>query len=136
MQSHLWLVIKNQRFSIDASECAAESHGFAAKWGSCNLCSWTRRWTKLRELPKSLRGCHSKVHTLLNDPAIAAELRTYVRSNKWAMNLEKLAQFTKNQLLPDAAERYLRQITREEMPKGLKKYMEYDLFPQIQLKVA
>ena len=52
------------------------------------------------------------------------------------MNPEKLAQFTKNQLLLDVATRYLHQITCEEMPKGLKKYMEYGLFPQIQLKVA
>jgi len=50
------------------------------------------------------------------------------------MNPEKLAQFSKNKLLPDAAQQY--QITREEMPKGLKKYMEYNLFPRIQLKVA
>jgi hypothetical protein len=104
MQSHLRLVVKNHRFSIDASEHAAESHGFAAKWGECNLRSWTHWWTKLRELPKSLHGCHPKVHSLLNDPAIATELQAYVRSNKWAMNPEKLAQFSKNQLLPDAAQ--------------------------------
>lgn len=77
-----------------------------------------------------------KVYSLLSDPAIAAELRTYVRSNKWAMDPEKLAKFSKNELVPKAADEYLRLITREEMPRGLKKYMDYELFPRIHLQVG
>ena len=52
------------------------------------------------------------------------------------MDPAKLAKFTKNELLPDTAAKYLQHITREEMPKGLKKYMEIELFPQIHLKVG
>ena len=61
IRSHLRLVVKNQRFSIDASVHAAESHGFAPKWGGRNLRSWTRNWTRNRTLPHSLRGQHAKV---------------------------------------------------------------------------
>jgi hypothetical protein len=88
-----------------------------------------------RELPKSFQGCHAKVHSLLNDLTIAAELRAYMWSNKWAMNPKKLTQFSKNQLIL-VADKYLQHIIREEMSCGLKKYMEYDLFPQIHLKGA
>ena len=42
---------------------------------------------------------------------------------------------SKNELIPSAADKYLCQIICDEMPRGLKKYMEYELFPQIQLKV-
>ena len=38
IQSH---VVKNQWYSIDASERAVESHGFAAKHGGWLLQSWT-----------------------------------------------------------------------------------------------
>jgi hypothetical protein len=82
IQSHLRIVVKKQRFSIDASERAAESHGFAAVWGSRLLRSWTCEYAKTRTLPVSKHGRHTKVASLLNDPTIAAELRAYVRSNK------------------------------------------------------
>jgi hypothetical protein len=52
------------------------------------------------------------------------------------MNPGKLAQFSKNQLIPSAADQYLRKIICDEMPQGLKRYMEYELFPRIQLKVS
>ena len=52
------------------------------------------------------------------------------------MNPGKFAQFSKNELIPSAADKYLHQIIHDEMPQGLKKYMEYELFPQIQLKVG
>jgi hypothetical protein len=136
IQSHLRIVVKNQRYSIDASERAAESYGFAAKYGGRLLRSWTRRWTESRQLPMSKHGRHAKVYTLLSDPSIAAELRAYVRSNKWAMDPAKLAKFTKNELLPDAAAKYLQHITHDEMPKGLKKYLEIELFPRIHLKAG
>jgi hypothetical protein len=125
-------VVKNKRFSIDASLRAAESHRFAAKWGSRNLHSWTKN----HALPISLQGQHAKVYTLLSDPAIAAELRAYIHSNKWAINPDKLRQFSKNELLPDAADKYLRHLIRKEMPLGLKKYMEQELFPHVHLRVG
>ena len=127
IRSHLELVVKNQRFSIDASMRAAESHGFAAKWGGCNLCSWTRNWTQHRALPHSLQGQHAKVYTLLSDPTVAAELRAYVHSNKWAMNPDKLRQFSKNELLPDVADKYLCHLVHKEILYFLVSISELDV---------
>ena len=83
-----------------------------------------------------MHGRHAKIYTLLGDPSIAAELQAYVHLKKWAMDPAKLAKFTKNKLLPNAAAKYLQHITYEEMPKGLKNYMEIELFPHIHLKVG
>jgi hypothetical protein len=135
IQSYLALVVKRGHSSIDASECAAESHGFAPVWGGRQLRSWTRNWVSKRELPQSLAGRHAKVYSLLEDPMVAAELRTYIRSNKWAVDPGKLTQFSKNTLVPLEAEKYLRNIVNIEMPHGLKQYMELELFPRIHLKV-
>ena len=51
------------------------------------------------------------------------------------MNLSKLADFSKNQLIPFAVDQYLCKIICDEMPQGLKQYTEYELFPWIYLKV-
>ncbi|KAJ7920054.1 hypothetical protein B0H13DRAFT_2319833 [Mycena leptocephala] len=65
-----------------------------------------------------------------------AELRSYVRSEKWAMDPEKLVEFSQQKMVPAAADKYLRKITEEEMPAGLKKYMEVELFPRMSFKVG
>ena len=98
--------------------------------------SWVRDWLEHRKIPKSKQGWHVKVASLLEDPDICAELRSYLRTNKWAMNPQKLAKFTNAKLLPAEAKKYLHQIVDKEMPDGLKKYMEVELFPQIQLSVG
>jgi hypothetical protein len=87
-------------------------------------------------LPQSKKGQHAKAYSLLSDPAIAAELQTFVRSNKCTINPERLTEFTQGELVPEAVKNYLQQLNNEEMPKGLKKYMEYELFPRIHLKVG
>lgn len=83
-----------------------------------------------------MKGQHAKVFMLLSDPIVAAEFQAYVRLNKWAMDPEKLTAFSENKLVPTVADKYLCNITRNEMPHGLKKYMEYELFPRIHLKVG
>ena len=51
------------------------------------------------------------------------------------MNPEKLVKFSKEKMVPSTvAVQYLKHITEIEMPQGLKKYMELELFPRIQLK--
>ena len=136
METHLRLVIKNRWSSIDASEWAAESRGFATKWGSQQVHKWTRHYIQMRELPRLLVGNHAKVYSLLSDPDIAAELRVYVCSNKWAMDPEKLARFSQDQLVPSTACEYLEHITQNEMPIGLKWYMDIESFPWIHLQVG
>lgn len=136
IQSCLHMVVNNRRSFIHASECAAESQGFAAKWGGRMVRQWVGNWMKTRELPKSGRGRHTKVFSLLDDPGVATELRSYLRTNKWSMDPQKLSAFTKNKLLPDEAKKYLHHVVDKEMPAGLKKYLEVELFPRIQMKVS
>ena len=130
IQSHLSLMIWKGRNTINASEMAAECHGFAAVWGGCQIWSWTRTWTSHHKLPVSLTGCHAKAYSLLDDPGIAAELRAYVRSNKWAVDAQKLTDFSKEKLIPAEVEKYLQGAVQDEMPQGVKHYMNLKLFPR------
>ncbi|KAK0431882.1 uncharacterized protein EV420DRAFT_1285416 [Desarmillaria tabescens] len=135
IQSYLTMVVKNGRKGVDTSERAAESQGFAAKWGGRLVRSWVKKWIATRTLPVSKRGQHIKVFTLLNDPTIRDEMRAFLRSNKWTMNPQKLADFTQNKLLPDEAKKYAKEVLDKEMPTGLKNYLEIELFPRVHQKV-
>lgn len=100
------------------------------------MCSWTRTWVTNRMLPVSLTGCHAKVYSLLDDPDIVAELCAYICLNKWATNPQKLANFSKNRLIPAEAVKYVHGLIDQEMPHGLKQYMELELFPCIHLNIG
>ena len=52
------------------------------------------------------------------------------------MDPSKLVEFTKGTLLPDVAKRFAENVLNNEMPKGLKKYMELKLFPWVHMKVG
>lgn len=119
---------------MDASTRAAEAQGFSAGWGGRLVRTWVSGWVKERSLPTSARGKHVKSFTLLSDPKIKAELRSFVRSNKWAIDPKKLSDFTAQKLAPDVAKKYLKDIVRKEIPCGMKKYLEVELFPRIHLK--
>ncbi|KAJ7865737.1 hypothetical protein B0H14DRAFT_3442767 [Mycena olivaceomarginata] len=116
IQSHLHMVVRNRKGWKPASETAAEAQGFATQWGGRMVRKWTRSWISDRVIPESQRGKHGKSYSLYDDPVIRAELRS-----RWS---------------PAAADKYLRKITEEEMPIGLKKYMEVELFPRISFKVG
>ncbi|KAG1800178.1 uncharacterized protein BJ212DRAFT_1450175 [Suillus subaureus] len=118
IQSYLTMVIKKKCLSIDVSQRAAESHGFAANWGGHQVCSWTRLWVADHRLPESLQGQHAKVYSLLGDPTIATELRTYAHSKKWVINPEKLIQLSQDRLIPAEATKYAQKLVEEEMPHG------------------
>jgi len=128
------MVVHNKKGHIEASQRAAESQGFAEKWGGRMVHCWVRKWVTVRELLVSSRGHHAKTFSLYDDPAVRDELRSFVRSNKWAINPEKLVEFSKDKMVPTAAKQYIEHVTNIEMPEGLKKYMEVELFPRIQLK--
>ncbi|EDR05911.1 uncharacterized protein LACBIDRAFT_329414 [Laccaria bicolor S238N-H82] len=134
IQSHLHMVLHNGRKHIEVSERAAESQGFAANWGGRLVRRWVRKWVAKRELPESSCGAHGKVYSLLDDLAVRAKLRSYLRSNKWSVDPAKLTEFVKAKLIPTAAEKYICQVVDEEMPRGLKKYMEMELFPHVQYR--
>lgn len=86
------------------------------------------------ELPTSDRGRHAEVKSLLEDLSICAEMWNYLCSHKWATNPKKFADFTEQKLFPAEAEKYAKHIINKEMPCHLKKYLEVDLFPWIQMK--
>src|SRR5262249_50256525 len=48
----------------------------------------------------------------------------------------KLGEFVKGKMVPSVAEKYLREVVEREIPKGLKKYLELELFPHLQWKVG
>jgi len=98
------------------------------------VCHWARKWVNSHELPVLFQGCHGKKFSLYDNLAIQDELQSFVCSNKWAVNPEKLVEFSKAKMVPTAAVHYLEHNTNFEIPEGLKKYMELKLFPCIQLK--
>lgn len=51
--SHLRMVIGGKCNAIEASQCAAESQGFAANWGGRLVCQWVREWVVNQNLPTS-----------------------------------------------------------------------------------
>ncbi|KAG2123196.1 hypothetical protein BD769DRAFT_1389338 [Suillus cothurnatus] len=136
IEAHLMLVVKNKHGFKVASEMAAETNGFAAKWGGHQVCGWTHEWMRTRMLPVSQWGWHAKILSLLDDPAITSELRTFMCSNKWSMNPQKLAKFMNNELLHTKATKYLEGLVQTEMPQGLKRYIELELFPCIHMKMT
>ncbi|KAG2126890.1 uncharacterized protein EDB93DRAFT_1272748 [Suillus bovinus] len=99
IEVHLMLVVKNKHSFKVASEMAAETNGFAAKWGGRQVRGWTHEWMRTRMLPK-------------------------------------LAKFTNNELLHTEATKYLEGLVQTEMPQGLKRYIELELFPRIHMKVG
>ncbi|KAF9042041.1 hypothetical protein BJ165DRAFT_1323056, partial [Panaeolus papilionaceus] len=136
IRNYLEMVLKNGRKGMDTASQAAESHGFAEKWGGRLVRRWVKCWVEQRELPTSNRGAHTKSYTLLDNPAIRAELQLFLRSNKWAVDPGKIAEFSKSTMIPAAADKYLKNVIQEEMLCGLKKYMELELFPRIQQQVV
>ncbi|KAJ7829648.1 hypothetical protein B0H14DRAFT_1204992 [Mycena olivaceomarginata] len=136
IQSTLHLVVRNSRSLMEASAMAAETHGFAAIWGSRLARKWTAEWVKRRELPESERGRHAKTWSLLQDPEIKEELVAYLRSNKWSMDPAKLVQYSESQMVTAEMRKYVQTAVNKEMPRGLKKYPEVELFPRIGYKVS
>jgi len=74
IQSYLWMVMHNKKGHIEASQRAAESQGFAEKWGGRMVRCWVRKWVTVRELLVSSRGHHAKTFSLYDDPAVRNEL--------------------------------------------------------------
>ena len=136
IHGYLHMLARNDRQRIDASERAAEAQGFAAKWGGRQVRAWAESWIDREELPASRKGRHIKIFTLLEDPEIRAEMRSYVRSNKWAIDPAKLADFTAQKMVPAVAKAYGTNLMTSTIPKGLKRYLELELLPRIQMKAT
>lgn len=139
MIAHLSLVIKNGYSWGDAARMAAETSGFAKDYGGRQICSWNRNWISHQLLPTSKIGKHIKTYSLLPEPGVAAEMRIFLRTNKWSMSPAKLREFSKQSLVETAMQSYAVQaqnVIRHEMPMGLKRFLEGDLLPRIHAKAV
>ncbi|KAF8158589.1 hypothetical protein B0H34DRAFT_783015 [Crassisporium funariophilum] len=116
IQLHLHMVVQNGRKHIEALQRAAKSQGLQRNG----------KWVTGQELPTSSCGAHGKAFPLLKDPASCAKLRLYLRSNKWSMDPMKLSEFVQGKSIPATA---MHQLIDKEMPRGLMKYLELELFP-------
>ncbi|KAF9649985.1 hypothetical protein BDM02DRAFT_3260022 [Thelephora ganbajun] len=134
--SYLHMLVWNNHRKVEAPERAAEAQGFAAQWGGGQVRSWADLWIMDRKLPESRRGKHIKLFTLLEDPDVRAELRSYVRSNKWAIDPVKLANFSAKKMVPKITEAYGANLMKKKVPAGLKQYLELEPFPPIHMKVT
>ncbi|RPD61169.1 hypothetical protein L226DRAFT_451296 [Lentinus tigrinus ALCF2SS1-7] len=134
VQSCLYQMVQNKVGMMEASKYAARGNMFSDRWGARLVRRWTREWVKSRTLPQSERGRHAKIASLLSDPTVRAAVRAYLRSEKWSQDPHKLKCLLHNELAPSEASNYTQVIISDEMPKGLKHYMENSVLPRLQLK--
>ncbi|KAJ3831483.1 hypothetical protein F5878DRAFT_654823 [Lentinula raphanica] len=106
---------------------------FAPNWGSRLVQNWVHDWVSVRQLPQSNRGRHSKINSVLSDPTAREAIQTYLRSHKWAINPPKLEKLMKGEMLPVEAAEYCREIEHDEMPRGLKSFIEEKLLPRLHI---
>ena len=117
-----------------SSQLASQSMGKSPNHGAYLLRRWARDFETHDKLPSSERGAHCKSYSLLKDPDIAEQMRSYLRSNKWSMdqtNFQSIA----GSLAPLAASKYQHQILNKEMPNGLARYVSKELLPDMGLKI-
>ncbi|KAJ3984700.1 hypothetical protein F5890DRAFT_1411020 [Lentinula detonsa] len=136
IQSTLHSMVNNRSSFVYASCIAAEAAMFAKDWGSRLVRRWVRDWINVRSLPQSNRGRHSKINSVLSDSTAREAIRTYLRSNKWALNPQKLEQLMKGELVSEEASEYRREIEHNEMPRGLKVFIEEKVLPRLHVKPA
>ncbi|KAL1711796.1 hypothetical protein EV715DRAFT_214853 [Schizophyllum commune] len=134
IQACLHMVVEDKMGLMAASRVAAKANLFSEKWGARQVRHWTQQYVKTRALPRSRRGLHAKAFSIFNDPAVRAAICGYMRSNKWSLNPVKLRQLMKNELERDEATAYAQEIVSQEMPRGLKKYVEEVVLPRMHLK--
>ncbi|CAJ0836719.1 11451_t:CDS:2, partial [Entrophospora sp. SA101] len=80
------------RKKVDASELVAISLGWAKTYKGRCIRSWAKQWIQNRTLPESKRGKHPKMKSLWNHEDVAAQIRSYARSNKVDMTPKKLCE--------------------------------------------
>ncbi|KAJ7891049.1 hypothetical protein B0H13DRAFT_1887378 [Mycena leptocephala] len=123
VQITLHLVVRNSRKLMDAS--AMEQKLMASlRTGE--------EWVRSREFPES----DAKTWSLLNDPEIKEELVAFLRSNKRTIDPAKLVEYSKCQMATEEMKKYVQDAVNKEMPRGLKRYLELELFPRIGYKVV
>ncbi|KAH9911953.1 uncharacterized protein BXZ73DRAFT_93304 [Epithele typhae] len=137
VESCLYLMVKGGQGMMEVSRKAAEANQFARNWGSRLVRLWVHEWVATRTLPESHRGAHSKITSLLTDPAARDAIRTYLRSNKWTVrNPRKLQSLLKNEMESGDVMNYVSSILSEDIPLGLKHFIDTVLLPRMQVKYS
>ncbi|KAI0700377.1 hypothetical protein C8T65DRAFT_580331, partial [Cerioporus squamosus] len=134
VQACLHIMEHEKSGMMEASVVAARANMFAAKWGARLVRLWVREWIRSHTLPESHRGHHSKIVSLLSDPTVRAGINAYLRSQKWSQDPVRLKKFLHNELGLSDAQEYSKIIISEEMPQGLKHYVENSVLPRLNLK--
>lgn len=134
IQSCLHMMVHGNRGMMGASQVAAEANGFSVGWGARLARKWTQAWIRDRALPTSHRGQHAKIASIFSEPAVRAAMSSYMWSHKWSMNPAKLKMLLNNELSPEEARDYAQTIVSQEMPQGLKNFVETTILPRSQLK--
>ncbi|TFK91105.1 hypothetical protein K466DRAFT_483432 [Polyporus arcularius HHB13444] len=134
IQSCLHQMVHDKTGMMEASRTAAKGNMFSSKWGARLVRQWTREWIEGRTLPESERGRHAKVVSILSDPTVRASIRTYLRAEKRSQDPGRLKRLLQNELSPPEAEEYTKVLLSDEMPRGLKQYVEEKVLPRLQLK--
>jgi len=134
IKATLSLMLTGKVGLMEASRISALGNEFSEHWGSRLVRRWTRDWIEARILPESHRGHHRKIISLLSDPTFCEAVRAYLRSNKWSQSPRKLQKLLNRELSADEAQGYIKQLTLDEMPRGLKQYVEDVLLPRYHLK--
>ncbi|KAH8916759.1 hypothetical protein BT69DRAFT_1302483 [Atractiella rhizophila] len=93
-----------------------------------------RHYEETGEVPVSNRGRHVKTYSLLNDEKLCADMRVWLREQKWNMDPTKIRNYTLSTLIPQENHKYAQMELEQQMPKGLKHYIEISVFPHIQYK--
>jgi len=129
METHLRLIVMNGQPLIDASERAAKSRGFAAKWGGHQVCNGLVIISKQEICPNHGLGtmwrCFHFFWILYCcwHPGICP-------FNKWAMDPEKALQILAGHSLFPSAKWIFATHHSERMPCGLKNTWSNELFPK------
>ena len=136
VQACLYMMTREGKGMMVASEVAAQANLFSGKWGARLVREWTQAWVKSRLLPVSQRGRHPKVMSILSHPTVRAAVRAYLRSEKWSQNPVKLRKLFNNELDMEEAREYRRVLESEEMPNGLKDFVTIEILPKYHIKVG
>jgi len=134
VRATLDVMVEEQCGIMTASHIGTKANGFHAPWAMRMVRCWTRQLIATQTLPESERGRHAKLKSILSDPTVLEGIRAYMRSHKWSQSPGKLHQLLKNELAAPEAREYVTQITTDEMPHGLRVYLEQHVLPQFHLK--
>ncbi|KAH8916594.1 hypothetical protein BT69DRAFT_1228244 [Atractiella rhizophila] len=128
------LLKSGQRGRVEASKYAASATRFGEVYGARCIRMWARHYEETGELPVSNRGRHVKTYSLLNDEKLCADMRAWLHEQKWNMDPTKIRNYTLSTLIPQENHKYVQMELEQQMPKGLKHYLEISVFPHIQYK--